>query len=154
LSDILKQVDGLIRPLIESEHFELVDLTYQKGPNGWVLCFYIDKPGGISLDDCSLWSHQIGSELEKVPVISNDFSLEVSSPGVYRPLKKDADFIRFKGERVSIRLFAPINGQKNFRGILSDLKDECVFLVLENQKEISFPLKSIAKANLDPEIKI
>src|SRR4051812_28499983 len=103
--------------MLAQQNVELVDLTYQKGPAGWTLSVYLDKPGGITLDDCSEWSHRFDETLEAGDVITHAYSLEVSSPGLDRPLKKLSDFQKFKGERVSVKLFAALEGQKNFHGL-------------------------------------
>jgi len=139
-----------VSPLFEAENVELVDLTYQKGPGGWTLCFYIDIPGGVTLAECEKWSKKLESVLDASDAISHSYSLEVSSPGLNRPLKKLKDFERFKGERVYIKLFAPIDGQKNFHGILAGATESIIQLKMEDQREIELPRSQVAKSQLDP----
>jgi len=92
MSQMLQDIEGLISPVLEGENVELVDLTYQKGPGGWVLCFYLDKPGGINLTDCENWSRQFGSLLEQTDLIPQAYNLEVSSPWIGSALKKAEGF--------------------------------------------------------------
>jgi ribosome maturation factor RimP len=154
LSDIINRVEALMTPLLAPANIELVDLTYQKGPAGWTLSVYLDKPGGITLDDCSEWSRRIGEILDQSEAITHAYALEVSSPGLDRPLKKLADFKKYQGERVSVKLFAPLNGQKNFHGLLQDANEETVALEVEGHQSVSLPMKQIARAKLDPIIEI
>ena len=95
-----KITERLVMPIIQNENFELVDLEYKKEGSNWYLRIYIDKPGGITLDDCQKVSEQLGEELDREDPISENYFLEVSSPGLDRPLMKDSDFIRFAGEFV------------------------------------------------------
>ena len=89
MSDFLVKIEQLVTPVLEQEQVELVDLTYQKSPVGWTLCFYLDKPGGITLQDCEVWSERLGQILDQGEIIHHAYSLEVSSPGIQRPLKID-----------------------------------------------------------------
>lgn len=152
MSDVTSKVEELIAPLLNQNNIELVDLTYQKSPSGWTLCVYLDKPGGITLDDCSTWSHQIGEKLEGVEFLNHAYSLEVSSPGLDRPLKKLADFVKYNGQRITVKLFSPLNGQKNFHGILVGADTEGIRVQEEGKAEVSLPHKQIARARLDPVI--
>ncbi len=154
MSELLEDLQKLLTPVLEQENVELVDLTFQKGPNGWVLCFYIDRPGGITLDDCEKWSRQVEAVLDASDLISQSYSLEVSSPGVYRPLKKVSDYQRFAGERVSVKLYAPFIGQKTFHGILMGTDGENIQLKGEGEKEVLLRLCDVAKTKLDPIIEI
>ncbi len=148
-------VDGLIKliaPLMAQENLELVDLTYQKGPGGWTVALYIDKPGGVTLDDCALWNNKVGEILDQTDLIPHTYSLEVSSPGIDRPLKKLADYQRFLGERVNVKLYSALNGQKNFHGNLKEATEESIVLVTDEKKEVVLPLQQVAKSKLDPKI--
>jgi len=152
MSELLSEIERVVGPELTKEGVELVDLTYQKGPAGWTLCFFIDKPGGVSLDDCASWSNRFGQILDQTELISHAYALEVSSPGLERPLKKPADFTKFAGERVSIKLYAPLNGQKNFHGVLLGLEGDSLKLRLEDKNEVGISLSQVAKAKLDPVI--
>lgn len=152
VSQMLEKLEALVRPLLEPNNVELVDLSFQKEHETWVLRLLMDKPGGITLDDCGIWGDRVGTLLDETDLISQAYTLEVSSPGVDRPLKKLSDFIRFSGERVAIKLFSPIDGQKNFHGTLLGADEENIRIQLDDHREISLPRNQVAKAKLDPVI--
>ena len=152
MSELINQVENLVGPLFLQENIELVDLTYQKGPGGWTLSFFIDKPGGVTLDDCALWNERIGQILDQHDFIPHAYSLEVSSPGLDRPIKKLSDYQRFLGERVSVKLYAPLNGQKNFHGRLKAATENEIIVSTDEKQEVTLPLQQVAKSKLDPEI--
>lgn len=154
MSEILDEIERHVTPLLSAEGVELVDLTYQKGPSGWTLCFYLDKPGGITLTDCETWSDRLGTAIDSANLIDRSYVLEVSSPGLDRALRKTSDFQRFSGERVHVKLFAPMDGQKNFHGKLLGGDDESIRMELEDGRNISLPRSQVAKCRLDPVIKI
>ncbi len=147
---LLEEVRQVIEPLLQSQGFELVDLEYQREPQGWVLRIYLDREGGITLDDCAEVSGEIGAVLEVKDVIPNPYVLEVSSPGLTRPLKKPEDFIKFSNRLVKIKLYEPLEGRKNFKGTLLGLEGEKVRLEIEG-RVYNLPLQGIAKANLEIE---
>ena len=154
MDSVIKKVEEIIEPLLTSDGVELVDLTYQKQQNGWTLCLYIDKTGGISLEDCSFWSRKVGAELEHNNVFINSYNLEVSSPGIYRVIKKDKDFDRFRGKRISLRMYQTVNGLKSVTGTLLGLENGVVKVELAPEKIFNVKRDQIAKANLDPVIEI
>jgi len=126
---------------------EVVDVEYVKERGEYFLRVYIDKPGGVTLDDCEAFSVVLGERLDEVDPIPNSYSLEISSPGIERPLKKEADFERFAGRRVAVRTYAPLDGRKNWKGVLHGLSDGHVVLEVDGQR-VTIPLTSIAKAHL------
>ena len=146
----LEEARQIIEPLLHSQGFELVDLEYQRGPQGWVLRIYLDRAGGVTLDDCAEVSGEIGAVLEVKDVIPNPYVLEVSSPGLTRPLRKPEDFNRFRNRLVKIKLYEPVEGRKNFRGNLLGLEGDKVRLEIEG-RVYELPLQGIAKANLEIE---
>jgi ribosome maturation factor RimP len=154
LNQLLVDIESLATPVLESERVELVDVTYQREPGGWTLCFYLDKSGGITLADCEYWSDRLGLLIDGANLLDHAYSLEVSSPGIERPLKKQKDFDRFKGERVHVKLFAPLDGQKNFHGFLKGADEQWLHLSLDGGRDVSLPRESVAKAKLDPDIRI
>ena len=145
---LLQEVRQVVEPILESQGFELVDLEYQRESRGWVLRIYLDREGGITLDDCTGVSHEVGAVLEVKDIIPNAYILEVSSPGLTRPLKKPEDFNRFRNQLVKIKLYQPLNGRRNFKGTLLGLEGETVRVEVEGQV-FDIPLPSIAKANLE-----
>ena len=145
---LLQEVRKVVEPILQSQGYELVDLEYQRESRGWVLRICLDREGGITLDDCTGVSHEVGAVLEVKDVIPNAYVLEVSSPGLTRPLKKPEDFIRFRNQLVKIKLYQPLNGRRNFKGTLLGLEGETVRVEVEGQA-FDIPLLSIAKANLE-----
>jgi ribosome maturation factor RimP len=145
---LLQEVREVVEPILQSQGYELVDLEYQRESRGWVLRIYLDREGGITLDDCTGVSHEVGAVLEVKDVIPNAYVLEVSSPGLTRPLKKPEDYNRFRNQLVKIKLFQPLDGRRNFKGTLLGLEGETVRVEAEGQV-FEMPLQSIAKANLE-----
>ena len=118
------KTEELVTPLIEQNNFELVDIEYVKEGSNWYLRVYIDKPGGINVDDCELISRALSDKLDEEDFIDDAYILEVSSPGLGRPLKKDKDFERSLGEDVEIKLYRMKDGTKDYRGFLKSYNKE------------------------------
>lgn len=137
------KTEELVLPIVEANHFELVDVEYVKEAGTWYLRIYIDKEGGISIDDCELVSRAFSDILDQEDYIEDAYILEVSSPGLGRPLKKDKDFQRNLGEEVEVRTYKPINKQKEFIGLLDAWDKESVTLQLESGE-----LFTIARAEI------
>jgi len=145
---IIKKVEKLVMPILEDEGLELTDVEFQREKRGWVLRVYIDKPGGVTLDDCTAISYQLSAILDVEDVIDTSYTLEVSSPGITRPLKGLNDYEKYKGKLVKIKTYKPIDGKKVFRGKLIGLENEIV--KIEDEKgEHEIPFENIAKANLN-----
>ena len=113
-----QKTEQLLLPIMEEHQFELVDVEFVKEAGNWFLRAYIDKPGGIGVDDCETVSRRLSDLLDEQDFIEESYILEVSSPGLGRPLKKDKDLERSIGESVDVRLFRAIDRQKEFTGIL------------------------------------
>jgi ribosome maturation factor RimP len=145
--DFLLQVCRIVEPVCESQGMDLVHVEYQKEPAGRILRLYIDKPGGVTLDDCAATSRQVSDLLDIYIDRETSYHLEVSSPGTNRPLGKVDDFNRFKEHSVRIKLFRPKNGQKNFKGILMGVEDSKVNLMV-NDQPVVINIGDIAKARL------
>ena len=140
--------ESLVTPIIEEEKFELVDIEYKKeGPN-WYLRVYIDKPKGITLDDCQKVSEQLSNKLDKEDPIKENYFLEVSSPGLDRPLKKESDFIRFKGEMVEVKLYEALNGSKTIEGELVGLENNIIKVKVDNVGLVEIPKDKVALTKL------
>lgn len=144
-------LNRLLAPAVESLGYELVGVEYQGGGKSGLLRIYVDKPGGITLDDCQKVSHQVSGLLDVEDPIRGKYTLEVSSPGLDRPLFNAADFARFAGRQVKVRLLMAMDGRKNFIGELKGLRDGQV-LISQDGKEIVFPVEQIDKARLVPDI--
>ena len=111
------KVESLMEEILTGSDFELVDVEYVK-ERDWYLRIFVDKVGGVDLDDCKVLSEKLGELLDKENVIDGAYILEMSSPGLDRVLKKDKDFVREAGKKVDVTLYAPIDGKKNFTGVL------------------------------------
>ena len=138
------KAEELVLPLVEANHFELVDIEYVKEAGTWYLRIYIDKEGGININDCELVSRAFSDILDKEDPIEDAYILEVSSPGLGRPLKKDKDFQRNLGEEVEVRTYKPINKQKEFVGLLEAWDKETVTLQLEGEETLTIARADIA----------
>ncbi|GFN23846.1 MAG: ribosome maturation factor RimP [Thermoanaerobacteraceae bacterium] len=148
MSQIASAVQSLVEPIIEAMGYELVDVEYCREGRRYFLRLYIDSPEGISLDDCERVSRAVETELDREDPIPHSYYLEVSSPGVERPLKKDADFERFKGRKVTLRTFAPLEGRRKFEGQLLGLEGEMVHILTPAGEQLSIPRREISSARL------
>ena len=144
---VRQQVEQLAEALVVSEGMELVDLEFRREGRRWMLRLFIDKDGGVTLDDCASISRELGDLLDVKDVVPQSYVLEVSSPGLDRRLRKKEHFSRFAGQKVRLRLIAPIDGRKNIVGELEGLEDEKV-IVAAPEGRYSIAMKEIAKANL------
>lgn len=149
---VAEDVAKVVEPVLAQAGVELVDVEYQREPSGWVLRFYLDKPGGFSLNDCGEWNDRLGNEIEASGLIQHAYSLEISSPGLNRPLKKPADFQKFLGIDAIVKLYAPQNGQKNFHGKMVRVENGELYLDDRTTGPVKIPLAAIASAKLDPPI--
>ena len=143
-----RAVSEMVEPIVISQEMELVDVEYRREARGWVLRIYIDKKGGVSLDDCALVSNEVGTIIDVEGLIQSPYTLEVSSPGLNRVLKKEMDFNRFKDRSVRIRTHNPIGKRRNFRGILLGCTEGLVQIAVGEQI-LHIPLSNVAKANLE-----
>lgn len=134
-------------PLCRSEGVDLVHVEYQRESGGRTLRIFLDKPGGITLDDCALISRQLGDILDVALDMKESYRMEVSSPGIPRPMGRLDDFKRFQGCRAKIRTAMAIDGQKNFTGTLEGVEGEAVRLSVKD-KAMSIPFADIVKAHL------
>ena len=150
-------VTALAQPILESMGLELVDIEFGRfGPDA-VLRLFIDKEGGVMLDDCAELSRELSLLLDVEDAIACTYTLEVSSPGLDRPLKKQADFDRFTGRLIKVRTYQPFldnsgNKRKTFLGKLEGLVDGIVKITLTEGQSASIPIERVAKANLEFEL--
>lgn len=143
-----QKTEELLLPIIESNGFELVDVEYVKEAGTWYLRAYIDKPGGISVDDCEVVSRAFSDILDEEDYIEDTYIFEVSSPGLGRPLKKEKDFARSIGEEVEIRTYRPIDRQKEFVGFLKTYDQTTVTIEYEDETTQVFNRSDIALIRL------
>ena len=153
---VTEKITDLVQPLLEDLGLELVDLEYKQEQRGWILRFFLDKEGGITLDNCAEASREISSLLDVEDVVQTAYNLEVSSPGIERPLKTSAHFTRLIGELVKIKTITPIvpeegkKPQKTFIGVISDVAGDNIKIQLQGRAKIELELNldQIEKANL------
>ena len=142
-----QKAEELITPIVEANGFELVDVEYVKEGGTWYLRAYIDKPGGIMVDDCEVVSRELSDILDEKDFIDEAYILEVSSPGLGRPLKKEKDFARSMGKLVEVRTYRPIDKQKEFCGELTAYDNNSVTIDEEGTPR-TFDKKDIALVRL------
>jgi len=127
---ILERVELLISPVLDQLGFELIEREYVQGSNGWVVRLYIDGANGVTLDDCAKVSHSVEDLLEVEGLISGKYRLEVSSPGLDRPIRRKVDFKKYSGSTIKLKTLNPVGGRSNYRGTLEGLDgDEIVMAV-------------------------
>lgn len=143
-----QKTEEILLPIVEEYGFELVDVEYVKEGGTWYLRTYIDKEGGISIDDCEKVSRRLSDILDEKDYIDDTYIMEVSSPGLGRPLKKEKDFKRSLGKEVDIRTYRMIDKQKEFTGSLKDYDKDTVTIELENETLKTFEKGDIALIRL------
>lgn len=143
-----QKTEEILLSIVKEHAFELVDVEYVKEGGSWYLRAYIDKEGGIAIDDCEVVSRALSEILDQKDFIQDAYILEVSSPGLGRPLKKEKDFVRSMGEEVEIRTYRAFNKQKEFVGILCAYDKESVTIELEDKEEMKFEKSDIALIRL------
>ncbi|KMY44973.1 hypothetical protein AC622_12705 [Bacillus sp. FJAT-27916] len=144
-------VEEMAAPILEELNLELVEVEYVKEGRNWFLRVYIDKDGGVDIEECGLVSEKLSEQLDEKDPISNNYFLEVSSPGAERPLKKDQDYIKAIGKNVHVKTYEPIDNEKEFEGTLKDFDGSQVTLEIKiktRKKELVIPYDKIAKARL------
>ncbi|MCR5161016.1 MAG: ribosome maturation factor RimP [Lachnospiraceae bacterium] len=143
-----KRTEELLEPLMQEFGFELVDVEYVREGGSWYLRAYIDKPGGITINDCEAVSRRLSDLLDEEDYIEESYTLEVSSPGLGRPLRKDKDLQRSIGEEVDVKLFAPVDHSKEYTGLLKAFDKDSVTIELEDGTQKQFPRNAIALIRL------
>ncbi|MBR1444426.1 MAG: ribosome maturation factor RimP [Firmicutes bacterium] len=145
--EITAKVEEMVMPVAEKRNYEIVDVEYVKeGPNKY-LRIYADKEGGFSVDDCEILSRDIEKMLDSEDFIENAYILEVSSPGIDRILKKDKEYVKYKGRTVDVKLYKALDGQKEFQGELVGLEDGKIKITTDGE-ELSFEKKDVAICRL------
>ncbi|MDD5170803.1 MAG: ribosome maturation factor RimP [Syntrophales bacterium] len=150
------KIKALAEPAIEAEGMELILAECLIMKSRWVVRLYVDKPGGVTLDDCSDVSHLVGDILDVHDVLPVAYTLEISSPGLDRPLARDKDFLSYRGQRVNIKTKTKIDGVRNFQGILMDYVDENgekVLIVDVQGKSVRISRQDVLHAHLEYDLK-
>ena len=147
---VVSLVEKLIAAGLDELGIELVDVTYSKEGGRWFLRIFVDQPGGIGLEDCQRVSEYIDPLLDEHDPIPQAYTLEISSPGIERPLKKVADFERFTGRQISLNTFAAVAGRRKFKGLLKLAGNHSVTLEIDGE-QIIIPMEQVASARLTDE---
>lgn len=150
--DIAGRAAALAAPVVRRLGCELVDCRYANEGGRWILRVILEKEGGISLNDCVAVSEELSPLLDVEDFIPHSYHLEISSPGVDRPLREPEDFVRFAGRRVWLQTSRSIRGRRRFQGILDGLEDDTVMLHGPGGDRIRIPLSEVKSARLDPEL--
>ncbi len=152
--EVIDRVTALAENLLPPQGMELVDIEYKREGRHMVLRLFVDKAGGITLDDCTLVSRELSEILDVEDFIGENYTLEVSSPGLNRPLKKESDYERYRGRLIKVRTYEVVedeagNRRKTFLGDLEGLADGVITIKLREGQIARIPLVKIAKANLE-----
>ena len=142
------KTEQLIQPLIDANNFELVDVEFVKEGSDWYLRVYIDKDGGITVDDCELISRAFNEILDREDYISEQYIFEVSSPGIMRPLKKEKDYNRSVGKLIDIKLYKPVDKCKEFTGVLDSYDKDTVTIKMDDDTQKTFDRSNLAMIRL------
>lgn len=142
------KTEQLIQPLIDANNFELVDVEFVKEGSEWYLRVYIDKDGGITVDDCELISRAFNEILDREDYISEQYIFEVSSPGLMRPLKKEKDYKRSVGKLIDIKLYKPVDKCKEFTGVLDSYDKDTVTIKMDDDTQKTFDRSNLAMIRL------
>lgn len=145
-------LEELTNPVVESLGYELADLVFEKRGKDWALVLFIDSDEGINMDDCEVVSRAVSEILDESDPIEQSYFLEVSSPGIDRPIKKERHYLANINKKITIHLFAPLNGKKDYSGILRSYTSESLSLELETGELIHVENNKIAKANVLDEL--
>ena len=145
---IVDEVSHFTEPILHSWGLELVDVEFVSETGRWVLRIYMDKEGGVTLDDCAQVSRELGDIIDAEDIIDFPYVLEVSSPGLNRVLKKEHDFVRSIGKLVKMTMSKPVDNRRNFTGRLTDVNAGIVHLSLDDSKLVELPLEDVEKARL------
>lgn len=149
LGKVADTVTDFVLPIAHSENLDLIEVEFVKEGSDWILRVFLEnKNGDLTIEECENVSRALSAVLDEEDPIDDKYILEVSSPGLERPLKSEADFQRFKGELIAVTTYKKIDGQKEFIGNLVDYKDGKIMIKLKDGKEVELELKIVARANL------
>ncbi|MGM0499380.1 MAG: ribosome maturation factor RimP [Bacillota bacterium] len=153
LGKVAETVTDFVLPIAHSEDLNLIEVEFLKEGSDWILRIFLEnKDGDLTIEECEKVSRSLSMILDEEDPIDKSYILEVSSPGIERPLKTEADFERFQGELIAVKTFKKINGKKEFIGTLEKFEDDNITLTLKNDEEITIDYSLVARANLTFEI--
>ncbi len=146
--EIVDRVHAIADPILFNEGIELVDIEYRRETKGWVLRLYMDKEGGVTLDDCTRVSQEVGRSLDVEDFIQTPYNLEVSSPGLTRPLKTEKDFMKYRDHLIQVKTFDPVVNRRRFKGRLLGISGNQIE-IQSDEGVFQIPFSNVAKANLE-----
>jgi len=146
--EIVDRIRAMIHPIVLNEGMEVVDIEYRRESGGWVLRLLLDKEGGVTVDDCTRVSQEVGRSLDVEDLIQSSYTLEVSSPGLTRPLKTEKDFMKYRDRLVKVKTVDPIQNRRQFKGRLLEVSENGVEIEVDGGI-FQIPLSNVAKANLE-----
>jgi len=153
LGKVTETVTDFVLPIAHSEDLNLIEVEFLKEGSDWILRIFLEnKDGDLTIEECEKVSRSLSMILDEEDPIDKSYILEVSSPGIERPLKSEADFERFQGELIAVKTFKKINGEKEFVGTLEKFEEDSITLTLKNGEEITVDYSLVARANLTFEI--
>lgn len=145
MGKVSDQVFELVKPIAESFDLEVVEVLYEKKFDGMHLTIVIDKDGGVTIDDCERLHRAIDAPLDELDPIDTAYTLNVSSPGIDRPLKMERDYKRNLNKKISVKLYKPLDNKKSYEGVLTEYADETFTIELKNGNKLTFNKKDTAK---------
>jgi ribosome maturation factor RimP len=151
-TEIMAKVSALGARVLQGLGMEMVHVNLERQRGGWFLRYFIDRPGGVTLEDCQEASRQLGAELDIEDLIQDRYTLEVSSPGLDRPLRTEEDYRRFLGHLVVVHTFEPLDRRRHFVGHLKSLESGIVVIEEEDGRRLEIPRSAISKARLEVEL--
>jgi ribosome maturation factor RimP len=146
--EIVDRVHAIADPILFNEGIELVDIEYRRETKGWVLRLYMDKEGGVTLDDCTRVSQEVGRSLDVEDFIQTPYNLEVSSPGLTRPLKTEKDFMKYRDHLIQVKTVDPVVNRRRFKGRLLGISGNQIE-IQSDEGVFQIPFSNVAKANLE-----
>ncbi|PUU93968.1 MAG: hypothetical protein CI947_738 [Halanaerobium sp.] len=153
MGKVAETVTDFVLPIAHSEDLNLIDVEFLKEGSDWILRIFLEnKDGDLTIEECEKVSRALSIILDEEDPIDKSYILEVSSPGLERPLKTEEDFERFRGELIAVKTFKKINGEKEFIGTLKEFADDQITLILDDGQEISIDYSLVARTNLTFEI--
>lgn len=145
--EILEKLERICTPVLDQLGFRLIEWEYVSERGRWIVRLYIDRDGGVNIDDCEQASHALEDLIDVELDLDQGYSLEVSSPGIDRPLRRPEDFSRFKGSTIKLRTSRPLNGRSNYRGVIENVSNDAVDMVVDGMR-YKIPFEALKKARL------
>ena len=151
--EVLEKLERICTPVLDQLGFRLIEWEYTNEQGRWVVRLYIDRDGGVTIEDCERASHALEDLIDVELDLRKGYSLEVSSPGINRPLRRPEDFTKFKGATIKLSTSRPLNGRSNYRGVIEDVTGDAVDMVVDGMR-YHIPFEALKKARLVEETQV